>query len=102
MPAVDIELELNVKLKLSYEAFYDRGLEIAEVFDRYANEGIKFRRRDIIAFLRYAGPTTVAYGGGAKWATVITVGANFAIRSVPGELFIHLADKALKRMGVPN
>ena len=96
-----IDLQVVASFGLSYGNFYTRALEVAAAFDRYANEGLKARRRDIIGFFRATGPDTVHYGAGGELSLGLQIGASYT-ESMPLELFLEVADEVLEELGVPE
>lgn len=97
-----LNLKLNAEITLSYSGFYTRAQEVAGILDRYANDGIKPRRRDIIGFIEATGPTSVDLGIGAELSLGVDAGASFTLDSIPLKLFTELGDIALEKMGVPR
>ena len=69
-----LKIKANVELLLVYNSFYTRVREMAAILDRAGNDGIAFRRRDLIGFVESMGPTTVALGAGAE----ISLGFDWA------------------------
>ena len=97
-----IVLKLNVELTLLFSQFFTRANDVSAVFDRYANEGIELRRRDIIAMVQAVGPTSVALGVEAEIALGVDAGFGAYVTDVPLHLFLQLADIALEHAGVPE
>ena len=83
-------LQAVVSLGLSYSQFYQRSLEVAGVLDRYANEGLELRRRDIIGLVRACGPTRVSLGAGAELSIGVQLGVDGEV-DMPLELFLARA-----------
>ena len=96
-----IDLKVNAGLKLEYSGFYSRAQEVAGILDRYANSGIKPRRRDIIGFVDATGPTTVDLGLSVTVSLGVDAGVKFELPKIPAKLFTKLGDRALKAAGVP-
>ena len=96
-----IKIKANVELILTYTSFYSRVREMAAILDRAGNEGIAFRRRDLIGFVESMGPTTVAFGGGAEISLGFDLGGSASLTAIPLKLFTRLADRGLKELGVP-
>ena len=99
---VTIPVKLNVEIKLSYSEFYTRGEAVAGVLDRYANEGLKPRRRDIRGFLTATMATSIDFGGGAAITFGIDAGVKVMLNKISGRLFVLLVDTILEEMGVPE
>ena len=97
-----LKIKANVELILVYQQFYTRTREIAAILDRAGNEGIAFRRRDLIGFVEAMGPTTVALGAGAEVSLGFDLGASVSLTAIPLKLFTRLADRGLKEIGVPE
>ena len=97
-----VTLKLNAEIVLSYSGFYARAQEVAGILDRYGNDGIAVRRRDIIGFIDAIGPTAVDLGVGAELSLGVDAGAKFSMDAIPLKLFTRLGDRALKRLGVPE
>ena len=96
-----LKIKANVELILTYTSFYSRVREMAAILDRAGNEGIAFRRRDLIGFVESMGPTTVAFGGGAEISLGFDLGGSASLTAIPLKLFTRLADRGLKELGVP-
>ena len=96
-----LKIKANVELILTYTSFYTRVREMAAILDRAGNEGIAFRRRDLIGFVESMGPTTVAFGGGAEISLGFDLGGSASLTAIPLKLFTRLADRGLKELGVP-
>ena len=97
-----LKIKANVELILTYQNFYTRVREMAAILDRAGNEGIAFRRRDLIGFVESMGPTTVAFGGGAEISLGFDLGGSASLTAIPLKLFTRLADRGLKELGVPE
>ena len=97
-----LKIKANVELLLTYQNFYTRAREMAAILDRAGNEGIAFRRRDLIGFIESMGPTTVALGGGAEISLGFDLGGSASLTAIPLKLFSLLADRGLKQLGVPE
>ena len=97
-----LKIKANVELILTYQNFYTRVREMAAILDRAGNEGIAFRRRDLIGFIESMGPTTVAFGGGAEISLGFDLGGSASLTAIPLKLFTRLADRGLKELGVPE
>ena len=97
-----LKVKANVELILVYQQFYGRTRELAAILDRAGNEGIAFRRRDIIGFVEAMGPTTIAFGAGAEVSLGFDLGASVSLTAIPLKLFTRLADRGLKELGVPE
>ena len=97
-----VTLKCNVEIELEYANFYTRAEEIAGILDRFGDDGIKPRRRDIIGFMRATGPTAVDLGIGAELSLGVDIGGSAKLSSIPLELFLELADLALEELGVPE
>ena len=97
-----LKIKANVELILTYQNFYKRVREMAAILDRAGNEGIAFRRRDLIGFVESMGPTTVAFGGGAEISLGFDLGGSASLTAIPLKLFTRLADRGLKELGVPE
>ena len=97
-----IVLKLNVEITLLFSQFFTRANDVSAVFDRYANEGIELRRRDIIAMVQAVGPTSVCLGVEAEIALGVDAGFGAYVTDVPLHLFLQLADIALEHAGVPE
>ena len=94
-----LKIKANVELLLTYQNFYTRAQEMAAILDRAGNEGIAFRRRDLIGFVESMGPTTVALGGGAEVSLGFDLGGSASLTAIPLKLFSRLADRGLKQLG---
>ena len=97
-----LKIKANVELILTYQNFYTRVREMSAILDRAGNEGIAFRRRDLIGFVESMGPTTVAFGGGAEISLGFDLGGSASLTAIPLKLFTRLADRGLKELGVPE
>ena len=97
-----LKIKANVELILTYQNFYARVRNMAAILDRAGNEGIAFRRRDLIGFVESMGPTTVAFGGGAEISLGFDLGGSASLTAIPLKLFTRLADRGLKELGVPE
>ena len=97
-----LKIKANVELILVYQQFYTRTREIAAILDRAGNEGIAFRRRDLIGFVEAMGPTTIALGAGAEISLGFDAGGSASLTAIPLKLFTRLADRGLKELGVPE
>ena len=97
-----LKIKANVELLLTYQNFYTRVREMTAILDRAGNEGIAFRRRDLIGFIESMGPTTVALGGGAEISLGFDLGGSASLTAIPLKLFSRLADRGLKELGVPE
>ena len=97
----DIELKAAVSIGISVSGMFTRGKEIAGVLDRYANKGVKPRRRDIVGLVKAIGPSSVSIGAELEWSTIISIGASGSI-TITGDLIVELLDLILKEAGVPN
>ena len=97
-----LKIKANVELLLTYQNFYTRVREMTAILDRAGNEGIAFRRRDLIGFVESMGPTTVALGGGAEISLGFDLGGSASLTAIPLKLFSRLADRGLKQLGVPE
>ena len=97
-----LKIKANVELILVYQQFYTRTREMAAILDRAGNEGIAFRRRDLIGFVESMGPTTVALGAGAEVSLGFDLGASVSLTAIPLKLFTRLADRGMKEIGVPE
>ena len=97
-----LKIKANVELLLTYQNFYTRAREMAAILDRAGNDGIAFRRRDLIGFIESMGPTTVALGGGAEISLGFDLGGSASLTAIPLKLFSRLADRGLKQLGVPE
>ena len=97
-----IPVKLNVEIKLTYSGFYKRAEEISGVLDRYGNEGLKPRRRDIRGFLAATMATSIDFGGGAAITFGIDAGVKVLLNKISSRLFILLVDTILEEMGVPE
>ena len=97
-----LKIKANVELILVYQQFYSRTREIAAILDRAGNEGIAFRRRDLIGFVEAMGPTTIAFGAGAEISLGFDLGGTASLTAIPLKLFTRLADRGLKELGVPE
>ena len=97
-----LKIKANVELILTYQNFYLRVRSMAAILDRAGNEGIAFRRRDLIGFVESMGPTTVAFGGGAEISLGFDLGGSASLTAIPLKLFTRLADRGLKELGVPE
>ena len=64
----DVELKVNVEINLEYANFWTRAREVAGILDRYGNDGIALRRRDILGFITAVGPDSISFGGGASFS----------------------------------
>ena len=98
----DVELKVNVEMTLEYANFWTRAREVAGILDRYGNDGIALRRRDILGFITAVGPDTVSFGGGASFSLGLDIGGVAKAKSIPLALFLELADYVLKEAGVPE
>ena len=96
-----IKIKANVELILVYQNFYSRVREITAILDRAGNDGIAFRRRDLIGFVESLGPTNISLGAGAEVSLGFDLGASASLTAIPLKLFTRLADKGLKELGVP-
>ena len=97
-----LKIKANVELILVYQQFYMRAREMAAILDRAGNQGIAFRRRDLIGFVEAMGPTTIAFGAGAEVSLGFDLGASVSLTALPLKLFTRLADRGLKELGVPE
>ena len=98
----NLKLKVNVEITLRYKNFYTRGHEVAGILDRYANDGLKLRRRDIRGFIVALGPDVIDFGGGASLAFGLDVGAVLNLMDLTLPVFVELADFVMKEMGVPE
>ena len=97
-----LKIKANVELILVYQQFYSRSRELAAILDRAGNDGIAFRRRDLIGFVEAMGPTTIALGAGAEVSLGFDLGGTASLTAIPLKLFTRLADRGLKELGVPE
>ena len=98
----DVELKVNIQLNLEYQNFWTRAREVAGILDRYGNDGIVLRRRDIRGFITALGPDTISFGGGASFSLGLDIGGVAKAKSISLALFIELADYIMEEMGVPE
>ena len=98
----EVELKVNVEMTLEYANFWTRAREVAGILDRYGNDGIALRRRDILGFIVAVGPDSVSFGGGASMSLGLDIGGVAKAKSIPLALFGELADYVLKEAGVPE
>ena len=98
----DVELKVNVEINLEYANFWTRAREVAGILDRYGNDGIALRRRDILGFITAVGPDTISFGGGASFSFGLDIGGVAKAKSLSLALFIELADYVMKEAGVPE
>ena len=99
--SLDIELKAAVAVGISISGMFTRGATIAGILDRYANQGMKARRRDIVGFVRVIAPTSASLGAEAELSIGITIGASGKI-TLTGNLIAELLDMILEEGGVPQ
>ena len=98
----DVELKVNVEINLEYANFWTRAREVAGILDRYGNDGIALRRRDILGFITAMGPDRINLGGGASMSLGLDIGGVAKAKSISLALFVELADFVMQEMGVPE
>ena len=98
----DVELKVNVEINLEYANFWTRAREVAGILDRYGNDGIALRRRDILGFITAMGPDSINLGGGASMSLGLDIGGVAKAKSISLALFVELADYVMQEMGVPE
>ena len=98
----DVELKVNIEINLEYANFWTRAREVAGILDRYGNDGIALRRRDIIGFITAVGPDSISFGGGASLSFGLDIGGVAKAKSLSLALFVELADYVMKEAGVPE
>ena len=98
----EVELKVNVEMTLEYANFWTRAREVAGILDRYGNDGIALRRRDILGFIVAVGPDSVSFGGGASFSLGLDIGGVAKAKSIPLALFLELADYVMQEAGVPE
>ena len=95
-----LQIKAVVTIGIRVSGMYTRGSEIAGVLDRYANEGLKPRRRDICGLVRVILPSSVSAGVEAELSLGFVAGASGTIM-LTGELIVELLDLILDEAGVP-
>ena len=98
----DVELKVNVEITLEYASFWTRAREVAGILDRYGNDGIALRRRDILGFITAVGPDSISFGGGASLSFGLDIGGVAKAKSLSLSLFLELSDYVMKEAGVPE
>ena len=98
--SLEIELKAAVAVGVSISGMFTRGKEIVGILDRYANEGMRARRRDIVGFVRAIAPSSASLGAEAELSIGITIGASGKI-TLTGSLIAELLDMILEESGVP-
>ena len=87
MLGFEVELKVNVEITLEYANFWTRAREVAGILDRYGNDGIALRRRDILGFITAVGPDTISFGGGASLSFGLDIGGVAKAKSLSLALF---------------
>ena len=102
---LSIYLELG-PVTMTWEGFYTRAQQVADILDYYVDNPPTVRRKDILDFIAAVAPTSVDAGISVQAALLVVSSKELSIGAGLGEirlaLFLELGDLILDELGVPE